>query len=219
VTVFRLNIVFSGVDFDDDEVFDALAELPNVTWRSQGRYSFATAAVEAPSALKAADLVTRQITKLVPSAHPIRLDDDLVSIPDVAGRVGVTREAVRNWANGTRHGNFPLPRGVVGDGIKVWAWSDVSRWLRDNLALGDVEEFPTEHDVALINALFAADVADQRRVVSVAAVAVSQMAERFTAPVEARTSTTAMLSQVQWVSAGHYTDHSPAMPGGLGVAA
>ena len=110
MSVFRLNIVFSGVDFDDDEVFDTLGKLPNVTWRSQCRYAFATAVIDAPTALEAADFVTRQVMKLVPSARPIRLDDDLVSIPDVAGRVGVTREAVRNWANGTRHANFPLPR-------------------------------------------------------------------------------------------------------------
>lgn len=154
MVAFRLDIVFAGVDFDDDDVFDALGELANVTWRSQGRYAFATAVVDAPSALKAADLVTQQITTLVPSARPIRLDDDLVSIPDVAGRVGVTREAVRNWANGTRHANFPLPRGIVGDGIKVWTWSDVSVWLRENLAVGDLEAFPSANDVALINARF-----------------------------------------------------------------
>lgn len=169
MSAFRLNIVFSGVDFDDDEVFDALGELSNVTWRSQGRYAFAAAVIEAPTALKAADLITQQVIKLVPSARPTRLDDDLVSIPDVAGRVGVTREAVRNWANGTRHANFPLPRGVVGDGIKIWAWSDVSVWLRDNLALGDSEEFPSAHDAALINALFAD--ASRRQSITAAALA------------------------------------------------
>jgi hypothetical protein len=154
MSTFRLNIVFSGIDFDDDEVFQSLGELSHVVWRSQGRHAFATAVVDAPTALDAADLVMRQVLNLVPGASADRLDDDLVSIPDVAGRVGVTREAVRNWANGARQGNFPIPRGVVGDGIKVWAWADVSLWLRDNLGVGDSEEFPSALDAESINALF-----------------------------------------------------------------
>jgi hypothetical protein len=154
MTTFRLNIAFSGVDFDDDDVFEALAAFPNIVWRSHGDSALATAIVDAPSALKAADLVTQQVATSVPSARPIRLDEDLVAIPDVASRVGVTREAVRNWANGARHANFPLPKGVVGDGIKVWAWSDVNCWLRENLNVGDPEAFPTASDAALINASF-----------------------------------------------------------------
>ncbi len=152
---FRLNIVFVGVNFDDDEVFEALAEVPGLAWRSDGQVAVATAILDAPSALHAADLVTKQVMGRVVTARPLRLDDDLVAIPDIASRVGMTREAVRNWANGTRHANFPLPRGVVGDAIKVWAWSDVSVWLRDNLNLGDREGVPSADEVAVINAHFA----------------------------------------------------------------
>ncbi len=123
---FRLDIVFSGVDFDDDTVFEALAELPDIAWRSQGSVAFATAVLNAPTALKAANLVAQQVTNCVPSARPVRLEPDLVAIPDIANRIGVTREAVRNWANGTRHANFPPPTGVVGDGIKVWACQRVA---------------------------------------------------------------------------------------------
>ena len=137
MTKFRLNIVFTGVDLDDDQVFEALAERSDILWRAQSDAAYATATIDAPSALKAADFVTKAVMELVPSAHPIRLDDDLVSISDVASRVGVTREAVRNWANGTRQANFPFPRGVVGDGIKVWAWADVNNWLLENLSFGD----------------------------------------------------------------------------------
>lgn len=98
--------------------------------------------------------MARSVTHLLPRARPIRLDEDLVSIPDIASRVGVSREAVRNWANGLRHSNFPLPRGIVGDGIKVWGWSEVSRWLHNNLHLGDSEAFPNAYDIAFVNAHF-----------------------------------------------------------------
>jgi hypothetical protein len=154
MTAIRLSIIFSGIDFDDDNVFEGLADLPNVVWRGEGRYAFATAVVDAPSALQAADLVKQQVIKRVASACPIRLDEDLVAIPDIADRIGVTREAVRHWGNGTRQANFPLPRGVVGDGIKVWAWGEVNVWLRENLNLGDPEEFPSAHEAVMINALF-----------------------------------------------------------------
>ena len=186
MTTFRLNIVFSGIDFDDDEVFERLGEFPNIAWRAQGDLAFATATIDATSALKAADLVTRQVAGSVPSARAVRLDEDLVAIPDVASRVGVTREAVRNWANGTRHANFPLPKGVVGDGIKVWAWSDVNAWLRENLNFGDSVEFPTAHDAALVNALFA-DLL-QRQSATVAAITTWSVATRVTASTDTRVS-------------------------------
>jgi hypothetical protein len=217
MSAFRLNIVFSGVDFDDDEVFDALGELSNVTWRSQGRYAFATAVIDAPTALKAADLVTQQVMKLVPSARPIRLDDDLVSIPDVAGRVGVTREAVRNWANGTRHANFPLPRGVVGDGIKVWAWSDVSVWLRDNLSLGDADEFPSAHDAALINALFAD--AGRRQSIAAAALATWRVAETIRTSAETTSPRHPHRRRPTWVRTVHERIRLTVIDGGLHAAA
>jgi predicted DNA-binding transcriptional regulator AlpA len=154
MTTFRLNIVFTGVDFDDDQVFETLAEVPHILWRAQGAFATATATADADSPLQAAEAVVQQVIDRVPSASPMRLDEDLVAISDVASRVGVTREAVRNWANGARHANFPLPRGIVGDRIKVWAWSDVNAWLRENLNLGDPEECPAAHDAALINAAF-----------------------------------------------------------------
>lgn len=217
MSTFRLNIVFTDVDFDDDDVFDALGELANVTWRSQGRYAFATAIIDAPSALKAADLVTQQVTKLVPSARPIRLDDDLVSIPDVAGRVGVTREAVRNWANGARHANFPLPRGVVGDGIKVWAWSDVSGWLRENLTLGDAEEFPSAHDAALINAFFADT--SRRHATASAALATWSVAETVRTSTETSAPRHPGRRRTAWIRTAHEQIRLTVIDGGLHAAA
>lgn len=216
MATFRLNIVFSGVDFDDDDVFDALAELPTIVWRAQDSLAFATATIEAGSALKAADLVTQQIRKRVPSARPLRLDEDLVAIPDVASRIGVTREAVRNWANGTRHANFPAPRGIVGDGIKVWAWADINLWLRESLNFGDPEEFPTAHDAALINALFADAL---RRQSVAAAVAVTwSVAERVRSSTETRISSHVGRS-AHWIGTKHQSVRFSVIDGGAYAAA
>jgi predicted DNA-binding transcriptional regulator AlpA len=152
VKTFRLNLMFLGIDLDDDATFDALAEVSQASWRTQGPIAWALASLEAPTAIDAVKGFTRQVAAMVPSARPMRLDEELVAIPDIAQRVGVTREAVRNWANGARHANFPLPRGVVGDNIKVWRWADVDCWLAANLRLGDGLSHPNETELLEINA-------------------------------------------------------------------
>jgi len=199
VSVFRLTILFSGVDFDDDGTFERLAELRDIVWRAQGRFAFATTTVEAPTALKAADIVTRKVTERVSTARPVRLDEDLVGISDIASRVGVSREAVRNWANGTRQANFPLPRGVIGDSHRVWAWADVNKWLLQNLAFGDSGEFPSAHDAALINALFA-DIRD-RQTVTAAASATWNVAQTLETSEETRR-VSAPVEQSPWIKVG-----------------
>lgn len=154
MTTFRLNIVFEGIDFDDDITFEALETLSNVFWRTQGTLAFATVITDSNSPVEASNRIVRQVKELVPTARPIKLDEDLVSISDIAGRIEVSREAVRNWANGVRQSNFPIPKGIVGNEIKVWAWSSISEWLNINLSLGDKEEFPTESEIAQVNVMF-----------------------------------------------------------------
>lgn len=203
MTTYRLNIVYAGIDFDDDDVLEAVAELPSIVWRAQGTVAVALAVVEAMSALEAAKLVTHLVTERVPSARPVRLDEDLVAIPDIAGRVGVTREAVRNWANGTRHANFPLSSGVVGDGIKVWRWADVNRWLQANLNLGDSEEFPSSQDAVLINTVISGTV--RRRSVAAAAGATWNVASTVHTSTKTRAPRHAERS---WVEAGTKHEHA-----------
>jgi hypothetical protein len=155
VSTYRLTIAFSGVDFADEDVYEALSVLDDVVWNSRDSVAYAMSRVEAPSALAAASSVATRVCALVSSARPLRLDEDLVSIPDIAARVGVSREAVRNWVNGSRRtGSFPAPTGIIGDGIKIWPWRHVNHWLRVNLTLGDIESFPTDKEAAQIHLMF-----------------------------------------------------------------
>jgi predicted DNA-binding transcriptional regulator AlpA len=151
---FHLNLIFEGIDLEDDETFDALATIEPATWRMQGSTVWVLVALKARSALEAARSFTLQVLKAVPLARPVRVDEELVAIPDIAQRVGVSREAVRNWANGTRQANFPLPRGLVGDNIKVWRWGAVERWLEVNLGLESQGKRPTDAEIADIDAFF-----------------------------------------------------------------
>jgi len=60
---------------------------------------------------------------------PLRIEpDDLVSAAEISRRAGVTREAVRLWADGLRGDGFPSPRAIVGKS-KVWSWLHVAKWL------------------------------------------------------------------------------------------
>jgi predicted DNA-binding transcriptional regulator AlpA len=49
---------------------------------------------------------------------------EIVSGAEIGQRLGVTREAVRQWR---RRPGFPEPVGKVGQSI-AWDWEDVRRW-------------------------------------------------------------------------------------------
>src|SRR3546814_15154084 len=78
----------------------------------------------------------------------MRLVDPVVTISDSADEVGVTRQAVRNWALGTRQSGFPLPLAVVGDGVRVWRQADVDEWLNVAVGLGSGRTFTSAAFVA-----------------------------------------------------------------------
>lgn len=59
----------------------------------------------------------------------VRTDPDLVDGPEIAERLGVTRQAVQNWAKGTRGSSFPHPVGLPG-GRRIWTWNQVVEWAK-----------------------------------------------------------------------------------------
>lgn len=70
--------------------------------------------------------------------------EDLVSILEIARRTGRSREAVRLWAAGKRGpGDFPAPTWRSPAEERFWAWTDVARWVVENLNLA-VEVSPVE---------------------------------------------------------------------------
>jgi len=66
----------------------------------------------------------------VPGLHVLRIDmDDLVTMSDIARRLGRTRESVRLLAAGKRgKGDFPPPLSRLGSGSPFWRWTDVAAW-------------------------------------------------------------------------------------------
>jgi hypothetical protein len=57
----------------------------------------------------------------------VRVDRDLVDAPEIASRLGVTRQAVNLWAKGTRGSAFPHPIGSPG-GKRIWTWGQITEW-------------------------------------------------------------------------------------------
>jgi hypothetical protein len=54
----------------------------------------------------------------------------LVSLSDIAARVGLTRAAVSHYAKGKRGRGFPAPVIRVTTESPLWDWVEVARWLR-----------------------------------------------------------------------------------------
>jgi hypothetical protein len=75
--------------------------------------------------------------------------DDIVTMGEIADRLGRTRESVRLLITGKRgRGGFPAPISHSRDRGRLWRWSDVAEWLG---AL-DPKERETAHFVTAANA-------------------------------------------------------------------
>ncbi|WP_241655545.1 helix-turn-helix domain-containing protein [Actinomyces oricola] len=81
----------------------------------------------------------------------LRLVPDLATRPEIASRLGVTRQAVQNWTSGKRQNGFPLAINPVGGG--VWSWHDIWDWaITHGHAIGDDVHYPSQAEVDIINA-------------------------------------------------------------------
>ncbi len=149
----HLVVEFTGVDLDDDAVIDALVADPTVhiEWSSSEGVTTAEATVSAESEADGVTTVIEIVAAASPDATLLRLTDPLVTIGDIAAEAGVTRQAVRNWALGTRHSGFPRPLAIVGDGVRVWRQAEADAWLTSAVNLGSGHRFPTAAFVLSFN--------------------------------------------------------------------
>lgn len=57
--------------------------------------------------------------------------DYLVSLADIARRVGVTRSAVSHYWNGERGVGFPTPVARITSESPLWDWCEVATWMHE----------------------------------------------------------------------------------------
>jgi hypothetical protein len=69
------------------------------------------------------------------------VDGDLLTLADIADRVGQSRESIRRYATGERgKGNFPPPVNPHREGTVFYRWSEVAPWLQEaGLSVPDVD--------------------------------------------------------------------------------
>jgi hypothetical protein len=66
---------------------------------------------------------------------PLRaVDQDLVTLADIADRVHQSRESIRRYVTGARGpGGFPPPVNPAREGTLFYRWSEVAPWVREHL--------------------------------------------------------------------------------------
>lgn len=128
---YEFTLVFAG-DVDDtaaDALFEAgcddatLGEVDGV-----GYADFIREAVSFGEALRSA---IEQVES-VPGLTVTRVEpDDLVTLSEIAQRLGRSRESVRLLAAGERGtGDFPPPVSHLKSRTRLWRWSEVAAWAR-----------------------------------------------------------------------------------------
>jgi hypothetical protein len=148
-----IEIVFEGINLDDPETDDALsrAEIAGLT-RLDDRFISVGAGIIAEDAQSAAAVLIANLHEALPAAQPYRVARDLVNTSEIADRIGVSRQTVRNWCTGERlDGSFPPALDVVGD-QKIWEWGTVNAWLRFNMGLDDGLFYPSPWELGEMDA-------------------------------------------------------------------
>lgn len=86
----------------------------------------------------------------VPGLGVVRIEpDDLVTMAEIAERLGRTRESVRLIVSGERgKGDFPAPLSHLRSRSRLWRWSEVAEWA----GAGSPEERQNARFTASLNA-------------------------------------------------------------------
>ncbi len=150
----EVSLVVSGVDFADEATLAIIDEqLDDLMWSRSAGTLTATVFAET-DVVRSAVHAARRIHAALPNSRVERVDADLVTTTAIAARVGVSRQAVRQWVNGAAKPQFPAPFGVLepeGKPVKVWRWADVTPWLWEVKGL-KLEPLPSAAQMAAIDA-------------------------------------------------------------------
>ena len=153
-TVVRLQV--RGIEFSDEERIDAIEDrVPEVSFVLSNGVVVAEIVLEGQQR-NAFSEATDILHKL--KAHDSlildRVEPLLVNTSDIAGLVGLTRQAVMKWVANPDY-SFPREEGCVGAGErpqKIWSLYSVNEWLFDVAKIDLGLELPTPALVRSIDA-------------------------------------------------------------------
>ncbi|WP_326635023.1 hypothetical protein OG884_19925 [Streptosporangium sp. NBC_01755] len=149
---YEFRFVVEGVSVDDIDVVETLdRELDAMLFRGGG-VDLLDIAAEGTDALAAAMKAAREATISVPSLRVLRLHRDLVGVPEIAERLGLSRQNIHQWITGKRHSEalpFPPSEGTAGR-TQVWLWTEVNKWL-EQIGRNDEVNRPSRNEMADID--------------------------------------------------------------------
>jgi hypothetical protein len=147
---YEFVLVIDGA-VDDDEAIGRLydAGCDDATFGSVDGVGFGEFGREAGSLADAVSSAIRDVES-VEGLEVRRVEpDDLVTLSEIAERLGRTRESVRLLAAGERgRGDFPAPISHLRSRFRLWRWSDVAAWA----GVTSAEELDRARFVAVLNA-------------------------------------------------------------------
>jgi predicted DNA-binding transcriptional regulator AlpA len=150
---YNFLFVVAGVSVDDGGTVAAITEkFGGLLSRRHGVPRLAVSS-DGSNAIEALRNLLDRIVDELPGLRLVRLDPDLVGVPDIAERTGHSRQNVQQWVNGERNGDrpFPPPEGSAGRSL-VWRWAEVNEWLRP-LGLDDRAIRPPREEAAFLDVL------------------------------------------------------------------
>jgi predicted DNA-binding transcriptional regulator AlpA len=158
---YNFTLIVEGADLQTEEAQDALFEAgcDDATIGSVDGVQFTEFDREANSYAQALTSAIVTIQRTISGARVVHVEpDELVTMSEIAERIGRSRESIRLLIAGQRGpGDFPSPVSHVQTRNRLWRLPDVLRWFatRYEDEFGDVlDNVPENPDVtAIMNAL------------------------------------------------------------------
>ena len=150
--IHHFTLIVDGPDLQDDALIDKLFEA-GCDDAAIGRIDGIQYVDFDREAVSLDEAVLSAVTDVerVEGVSVVRVADaGLVSMTDIASRIGRTRESVRLLITGARGpGGFPAPVTDPRSRYRLWRWSDVTLWL--TMQLGEAN-FPDDRFLTVLNA-------------------------------------------------------------------
>lgn len=159
MTTYNFTLIIEGGDLQSAEAQDALYEAgcDDATFGLVDGVQYAEFDREADSFGQALASAMLGVRGAVPAAKIVHIEpDELVTMAEIAERLGRSRESIRLLVAGERGtGDFPAPVSHVRTRTRLWSWPEVMRWFATRYEdeygerLGQVPEDP--HVTAMVN--------------------------------------------------------------------
>jgi hypothetical protein len=145
MSIHEFTLIVEGADLQEELHVETLFEagLDDATIGRVGSIQYLDFDREAESFADAVFSATESLESAVPGIRVVHLEpDDLVTMTEIAERVGRTRESVRLLISGDRGpGGFPAPATHFRSRQRMWRCQEVAVWFADKLGepqvLGD----------------------------------------------------------------------------------